>query len=261
MMKELKKWLQTRGKAIFSIAVSLLLTTCGNQDDANCVPFASGSYDKYEFPIKPGMPEWEAFTTAQQMMDACQVPEATLEQMTTQGLVETCLDYPLLGDMLAYTNIQMGTERQMENFNGFLELQTRADAAGLMLGRFEMMEPDCFPNGGDLAIGQYGLEFIEIGMLLSQDVFIGQLEPAVRRKLLNEALKKYDLFLRDQEHYGILNLKVAAFTMAKVMLVEAYLPFEEEVAQNEAMALFVAEEDIKNDVEILNTIIEYATNF
>ena len=58
--------------------------------------------DAYEYPVKPGTDAWRAFTTHEEMLKACQIPESTLHAMSTEGLVETVLNYPLFNDVLAY---------------------------------------------------------------------------------------------------------------------------------------------------------------
>ena len=51
--------------------------------------------DTYDYPVKPGTEEWQAFTSHAEMLEACQIPEAILRDMTTEGLVETALDYQI----------------------------------------------------------------------------------------------------------------------------------------------------------------------
>lgn len=144
----------------FNILLFILLISCGKEDDVICSSFMPDASDRYIFPIRPGMPEWKKFTSGQEKMDALQVPTGTLANMSTYGLVETCLDYPLLPAMMAFDTIQYGVERQMENFNGFQELVTRQDAAGIMLARFKQMNPECIPQGDEVVVGDYTLTFV-----------------------------------------------------------------------------------------------------
>lgn len=83
--------------------------------------------DAYEFPITPTeTPEkWKEFQTYQEMVDACQIPEDTLKTMTTEGLIETCLSYPLMGNMLLNNSTYEGFKKQVSEFNGLQEFLTR----------------------------------------------------------------------------------------------------------------------------------------
>ena len=50
---------------------------------ASCVfrsPDSTAS-DAYDFPVKPGTKEWAAFTTHEEMVDACQIPESILHNI------------------------------------------------------------------------------------------------------------------------------------------------------------------------------------
>ena len=57
------------------------------------------------YPIRPGTPEWEAFTSHEAMVRACQIPEGLLENLTTEKLIDAVLDYPLLGDMRLFNSL------------------------------------------------------------------------------------------------------------------------------------------------------------
>ena len=84
---------------------------------------AQGNSSAYDYPVKPGTPEWKALTSHSQMQEVCQIPADVLENMPTKALVQTCLDYPLYGDMLAYDNTQEGFDQVTAGFNGLRLLQ------------------------------------------------------------------------------------------------------------------------------------------
>lgn len=82
----------------------------------------------YEYPVRPGTQEWAQLDSHNQKVDICQIPEAVLKNMTTQALCESVLNYPLMGDMLAYDNPDMGYTVILYSFNGLKELVQREDA-------------------------------------------------------------------------------------------------------------------------------------
>jgi len=47
----------------------------------------------------------------------------------TAGLVETCINYPMYGDYIAFDSYYAGIEMTERNFNGLQELYRRKDAA------------------------------------------------------------------------------------------------------------------------------------
>ena len=73
----------------------------------------------YAFPVKPGMEIWSDFESHAEKVDACQIPDQKLQNLTTAGLIKACLDYPLLLDFSAYDNLQDGFNAVVSNFNGF----------------------------------------------------------------------------------------------------------------------------------------------
>ena len=243
------------------VLLFIILISCGKEDEVICSSFTPEASDQYIFPLRPGMPEWERFTSGQEKIDALQVPVGILKKMSTYGLVETCLDYPLLGAMMAFDTIQYGVERQMENFNGFHELITRENAGQIMLDRFKQMNPECIPQGDEVVVGDYTLTFVYMGMVQAQFVLIEQLTSSERRELLDEAIKKNTQFENIGDPYSILNLKIEALLMARVMVSEKYEPFLEEIAKNVSIEIFIKYVELNNKIETLNKILEYATEY
>lgn len=81
----------------------------------------------FKFPIKPGSAQWMSFETHQQKIDACRIPDNLLPLLSTEELVEICMEYPLLIDAYAYNNIVEGMQQVASAFNGFQELFKRKD--------------------------------------------------------------------------------------------------------------------------------------
>ncbi len=258
-------------KRINIFLLSIVMLSCEKQD-TECTPFAPkplGEYaynfqpeDQYDFPVRPGTPEWGEFTTGQQKIDACQMPGAILEVISTNGLIETCLDYPLLSTMYAFNSIQYGTERQMENFNGLGKLVQKSDAATLMLARYKYMDATAILDGeDDITIGSSALMFDRFGMVLSQPVFMAQLTTVEKKELVYEAMAKYETFLLNHEVLGILTAEIQALIMARAMQAKGYKPFLNEITKNEYMSAFVADANLKGNYETLNIVIDYAKRF
>lgn len=85
------------------------------------------NYTGYEYPIRPGSPEWAELENHQEMVDACQIPEDELSCMSTEALAQTVLAYPLIADIFAYDNYETGIDIVKTHFNGLSELNTRSD--------------------------------------------------------------------------------------------------------------------------------------
>ncbi len=83
---------------------------------------------KYKYPITPKSDEWKEFTTHQQMIDACTIPEALLEQLSTEELYELVMDSLIL-DIYCFNTKTEGFEVVKQRFNGLQELLQRKDVS------------------------------------------------------------------------------------------------------------------------------------
>ncbi len=81
----------------------------------------------YDFPVRPGDPEWFDFDNNDDMVAACQIPEEVLYDMTTDALLLTFLDYPLGSDIFMHSSLREGIFKVSEYFNGLQELLSRED--------------------------------------------------------------------------------------------------------------------------------------
>ena len=130
--------------------VIFILIACKDDEPEidTCLPFTPQVSDQYDFPVRPGMPEWADLQSHEEMLEVFKLPLSIIETISTAGLIETCFDYPLLSLILAFDDLQIGTEQQMADFNGFQELSQRTKAGSLMLQRYEQMKPECLPLTG-----------------------------------------------------------------------------------------------------------------
>ncbi len=87
------------------------------------------NYTGYDYPIRPGTAEWEALPDHQAMVEACMIPEHILSTMTSEELAQTILAYPLLVDIFAYDDYDLGLEIVTKHFNGLTEFSKREDSA------------------------------------------------------------------------------------------------------------------------------------
>lgn len=91
--------------------------------------FTGYAYEKYTYPITPkNNPEiWREFVSHTEMLEACEIPNDILKVLTTRQLLLTCLDYPLMGDALCYSDSSVGFEVVSAHHNGLDNLFKRSD--------------------------------------------------------------------------------------------------------------------------------------
>lgn len=114
------------------LCVSLLMTLSGCASETDGVnKDGETEYtvsEPYAYPTVPGSEEWKSFGSHTQMIEACQVPEDILENMTTAALLETVLNYPLLIDVFNFEDESLGYDTLRENCNVLQAFLEREDA-------------------------------------------------------------------------------------------------------------------------------------
>src|SRR5512136_1234487 len=159
--------------------------------------------DAYDYPIKPGTDEWKAFGSHAEMLKACQIPEELLHRMSTAALVETVLNYPLLGDWWAYDTPEIGIKAVREQFNGLSELLSRKDAGVALIASYQTVDPATIDIDSPVAEwGEYYLRIISIELLLSQDSVISNLSVTDLQRLISQARIVYESKLLCPELFG-----------------------------------------------------------
>ena len=99
----------------------------------------TGYVYKYGFCNEPGF--WHQFENYQQRIDMFQVPEDAMERLTTEGLAQTCMYYPLRRDMWAFDYLHSYIPMHMEIYNGLKELGKRAYGPAALLKLYENLIP------------------------------------------------------------------------------------------------------------------------
>ena len=81
----------------------------------------------YQFPVQPGTPEWVELS-ANARRAACRLPAGLAEQMTSEALLETALDYPYVSSILAFSDPVQGFWSNAKYNDALAGLVTRPDA-------------------------------------------------------------------------------------------------------------------------------------
>lgn len=224
--------------------------------------------DTYDYPIKGGTPEWAAFTTHQQMEDACQIPANTLAKMSTDGLIQTCIDYPLLGDLLLNVgvNITGALSNMMQNFSGLIELCKRSDAGFKMIGRYSRMYPSCIDSYNSYnEKAKFTSNFTAYEMIISYDSILSKMTRDDKKNLIKMALKKYESKRHQPQNYAYYDFATSLYIPTKIMIQENYQPFVRQVSANYSLQIYVNKllwpQTAEEADSMFNIIIQNATTF
>lgn len=168
----------------------------------------------WDYPVKPGSEQWASFTTGKQMLEACQIPQRILDNISTTDLIKLCLNYPLFFEYAAFNNEREGIRIMIENFNGLKELSKRKDGVRELVKIYKdfPVMPNIMIKNNDIP---YKLIFLEL--LLADGSFINQLNTNELAELNKIILNKYENKLKYTDVYSIYNIK-RTFLLGSVVL-------------------------------------------
>ena len=83
----------------------------------------------YVYPIQLGTEEWAKLDSLNAKIAACRVDPELMNSMTTEALLETVLDYPLLPNIYAFGSAEIGIGSVSGYFEGLQMLHDRENAA------------------------------------------------------------------------------------------------------------------------------------
>lgn len=168
-------------------------------------------YIGYDYPVRPGTAEWAALADHQEMVDACEIPADVLETMTTEELAQTILAYPLLADMFAYDDWNIGLSIVADHFNGLEEFSEKSDSASELVQLYIEQEPvvkadldqktiDAFETNditnfmdADYTACNQIVRSMALTVLLTHDDYAGRINTADMETLVSAAEEKSEL--------------------------------------------------------------------
>lgn len=163
-----------------------------NSDGAKSKWYAMNAVsNSYKFPEYTGEEalDWE------QAIEFHQIPTETLESMSTDGLIETCLDYPFYSAGMIFSNstVYDGFLRTLNEFNGLQELMKRADAPEKLVRLYREASPAIVKQSDEGAL--FRMRYLQY--IIAQDQMLEGLSREHRKQLLDECMKKVGKYYKD----------------------------------------------------------------
>lgn len=196
-------------KQIFLITVVSLLLFAGGANAQNS--------EKWDYPIRPDTEEWKVLKNHAEKLSVCQVPDSVLNQIATNDLIDLCLSFPMLGDIMAFNSAQDGIDAFVQNFNGIRELYKRNDFAKYLIKKYEQIDPSKFDK--DMARhkkGEFSFQLMVIELLLGQEELISQLSLNEKKELIKLFTEK-KIKKSDTEVYGKLSHMTICYAIVGIL--------------------------------------------
>ncbi len=215
------------------LILSGLLSGCSREEDDGMVE------GKYDFPIKPGSEAWKRLDSHQAMAEACQIPEKTLRKMSTEGLIDTYFDYPLLFTIFAFNNTNDGLWQIADEFNGFSELLRRKDCATRLLRKYKLIDPVSIHSMLDsISMGLFMQKIQCYELTLGFEPLYNKLTEEERRETVRLALEKMNA--KEENDYSSLSKVTGYYLIAKMLEMESYPPFVKYVSEKTYLKGFLS---------------------
>ena len=204
--------------------------------DAMNMPRPEGSYN---YPCLPGMPSWKELNSGEEMNVACHVPDDVLNNQTTQAVIQAMWEHPKFKDPIGFSSnssIQKSLNNVLLDWNIYLELTKRSDAASCLVERYNRMQPTkvshTFYNNS-------------LQLLLSQTIFLEQLSADEKLLLAKEMVERkasVEKVLEMENESS--SLDSFYFCLVRIMVSCQYAPMMSWMENNEAIQQFEESGDI-----------------
>lgn len=234
-----------------------------SKDESECDEFSFS--DTYDYQIDPKSDEWKKLNSHKEMVAACQIPAETLKVISTEGLVESMLNYPLILDFMVSEELQNYFNDITDELNGFKELYQREDLYDVFTQRYEKMSLYCkknpYPPFGYNIQTPSSISFMIFECLLFQDKLLDSINIEQQYFIFDLVYDKLQI-KEDLDFSGFGKLASSAI-LGKIMYKNNFLPFMEICNKTEFMEFFIEQIPVikPQDYYPTDTIIKYATEF
>jgi len=175
------------------------------------------SVNKY-YSIIPGTTEWNSIKTGKGLWDICQLSDDVLQGLTTDELIEACMEFPLAYDYLFSNKERFAISFFVKNFSVLKELQNRSDGVTSLIEYYKdfRIGKDAYYQHGVYRYPPFSLGYIELILVDSQMLDLmsaddyGALQKIARDKL--------DELLKSAESYGQMNIKRLLVVLSEIEL-------------------------------------------
>jgi len=215
---------------ILLLGLTVLGLTVSCEKKAPCDDLVNGVYQFPELPENHNM-------TSQEITEFCDLPEDICNCITTEGLIETVMNYPELRLISAGANPQSGYDLLVkERFRGIRELEARPDRATCLLKKYKTIDPLGYnPDWNPVEIGGFIFYIDDFELIISQYANLESLTKQEGIELIEKALSVYEKKKADTDKYSEWSLARTMVIASRMMLLSDFLPFMEVYNKNDAV--------------------------
>jgi hypothetical protein len=210
----------------------------------------------YQYPEIPEGHDW----TTEQVKEYINLPDSICECISTDGLIQSCLDYPFLSLINAVSSTtQNGYYFVESQFRGLTELEDRDDAATCLLNYYLSIDPSAYDQGLEISeIAGFAMDVLFFEVIFSQQCFLSKLKGNELINLIKSAIEKYDKRINDEVLFGE---RGSLFILARLMFMNNYSPFIEIYESDQSYQYLVNELELTNSSHSADEVISLSRNY
>jgi len=228
-------------KYIGLIIFSFIIISCDKEKGNPCDVLVD---NVYQFPELPSDNDW----TSEQIYEYLDLPEDICKCISTEGLIETCMNYPYLSLIWAGASSQSGYLLLKDKFRGFEELEEREDAGTYLLIKYKEMNPlDYNLNSTSEQLGQFSFNFFAFEYVFSQIPILSKLEDVKKIELVETCLNKYDSKHNDVNEIHSIATDGTIYILNNLMIIDNFI----ETSYSECVSCY-SDSIINYSIEYLN---------
>ena len=244
-------------KHICFLALFFLLIGC-KRNDSPIDPCSKLVNGVYQYPQKLT----DTTMTPEEKVEFWSVPENVLPCLKTDGLLETCLNYPFMSGymlMAGCCGLQSGYDLMKGCCRGIPELETRSGALDTIIVKYKSIDTINYNTSlNPLSYGGYKYFTYCLEVFLGQEVYLKNATTKQKIELLTDLFVKQN-FRKGQP--GDYYIEGPTFVMARIMYIDNYQPLVDLYNQDSIVKYFITDGSSIAGNEPKSTIISLANDY
>jgi len=171
-----------------------------------------------------GSDEWKKLNLKEKIA-ICQIEQDELNLISTDKLIEKCLNYPFVLSIFYFDDFQKGFEQVRKDFNGLSELFKRNDAFRELYKKYTEIKADKVDKiNKSIRQGRISLNIAILEIFITQPEILNQINANNKKVLLSAFLEKYNQMLiynykqtKGNELYSDFTIAVLLSSMARII--------------------------------------------
>lgn len=185
----------------------------------------------YKYPITPDDEGWAMLPSGDAMVETLQIPQDILELMSTEAIIQSICEYPLLLNVFHRSQYQSDFTGVSGN-NACRELLSRDDAGSRLLMRLKLLKIEKMDHIYDPVYPRI------LELLSMQPEILSQLNGEDKVQLINTVLEKEDIIGNSSKLTDTYS-EITWILIAKALVAADYTPFVQAVDTDESLQVFI----------------------